>query len=142
VFKNNFGIFEDIYNPLLETLLNLFISLVLVKPFGINGVLIGTVLSNLVVVYYFKPLILYKKGFNKEKKEFFLDLFKWFLAVLVISGELYLFVNMVKPPEVYSWTGFVKNVIIYSLMILTVLGVNFWAVKDFREFIRWVRYED
>jgi len=142
VFKNNLAIYEDIYNPLFEAALNFFVSLALVKPFGINGVLIGTVLSNLVVVYYFKPLILYKKGFEKEKKEFFLDLFKWFFAVLVISGELYLFLSLIKPQEIYSWEGFIKNVIIYSLIILLVLGVNFGAIKDFQEFIKWVKYEN
>jgi len=142
VFKNNFGIFEDVYNPLFEAALNFSVSLALVKPFGINGVLIGTVLSNLVVVYYFKPLILYKKGFEKEKKEFFLDLFKWFFAVLVISGELYLLLSLIKPQEIYSWGDFITKLIIYSFIILAILSVNFWAIKDFREFIKWVKYEN
>ena len=47
-FKEAYGIFWDIYAPIIEALINLVVSIILALKFGIIGVVIGTVISNIV----------------------------------------------------------------------------------------------
>ncbi|MCG4650703.1 hypothetical protein L0P02_12080, partial [Bifidobacterium longum] len=53
VFKTAAGIYyEDRYVPLVESLVNLLVSLILVKIMGIGGVVIGTIASSIPLFFY------------------------------------------------------------------------------------------
>ena len=45
-FKEAYGIFWDVYAPIVESLVNLVVSIVLAMKFGIIGIIIGTIVSN------------------------------------------------------------------------------------------------
>ncbi|MGL6115567.1 MAG: lipopolysaccharide biosynthesis protein, partial [Cetobacterium sp.] len=65
-FKNSCGFFNDIYVPALESILNLVFSLILVKKIGLNGVIIGTIISNITIILLLKPILVFKKCFDKN----------------------------------------------------------------------------
>ncbi|ENG1659650.1 hypothetical protein ABM932_005296, partial [Escherichia coli] len=64
ILKNASGHFGDIYYPLLEGVLNITISIILAIIIGLPGIIIGTIVSNLIVIMLAKPLYLYSKLFN------------------------------------------------------------------------------
>lgn len=94
-FISALGLFWQMrYKALIESVVNLALSLFLVTQttLGINGVLIGTILSNLLVNYWWEPLIIFKNGFEQSvggalirQGEYYIALvgFLW-LDVLVI----------------------------------------------------------
>lgn len=58
VFTLSSGKFKEIkLFVILEIIINLSLSLILVKPLGISGVLIGTVISLLIADFMTKPLL-------------------------------------------------------------------------------------
>ena len=66
-YTNGCGLFtKDRFRPLIEAVLNLVISIVFVKIWGIVGVFIGTVISSVVTVFWREPLILYRDEFNES----------------------------------------------------------------------------
>lgn len=68
IFKNAAGIFyEDRYVPLMESLLNLFFSILLVNYFGLVGVCLGTIISSIVHWFYDFPKYVYGKIFEKRQ---------------------------------------------------------------------------
>lgn len=64
--KTTAGIFhEDRYAPIIQAIINLGISIVLVKALGIIGVFLGTLISVLLVPFWFTPFLVYKNVFKK-----------------------------------------------------------------------------
>ncbi len=84
-FITGFGLFQDTNAIIVEFGLNLILSIILGYYFGLNGVLMGTLISCSLVILLWKPYFLFKNGFNTNihlyAKKFTL-LFLIFLAVL------------------------------------------------------------
>ena len=57
--------------PIIESIINLLLSLILVNIFGINGCLMGTIISLIISEYLIKPKIIYKEIFNCNSKEYY-----------------------------------------------------------------------
>ncbi len=89
-YVNASGLFrKDKWRPLIEALLNLVGSIVLVKFIGIAGIFLGTIISNLCVVFWREPYLIAKYIFNK-KPVYFNMLFSIFITfTIVISVMLY-----------------------------------------------------
>jgi hypothetical protein len=103
VFINANGLFvKDRIRPAIQALINLVISIVLVKAIGISGVFIGTLVSVILTSWWRQPVLVYKYVFNDKK------IFKYF-AQFIIFGLLTLTI-----------TGLLKSLI--DLIPNTVLG--------------------
>ncbi|WP_416258724.1 lipopolysaccharide biosynthesis protein, partial [Clostridium perfringens] len=63
-FKDGFGIYWDVGAPIIESIVNLIFSIVLAKYIGIVGIFIGTIISNILIVEFWKPYVLFKEGFR------------------------------------------------------------------------------
>lgn len=85
-FKEAAGIFyEDRFVPLIESAVNIVISIILAKWIGLIGVFIGTFLSSLVLFLYSYPIFVYKKLFNKKYSDFIKVHLKYFLISIIIT---------------------------------------------------------
>jgi hypothetical protein len=79
-FKESGGIYQqDKFAPFFEVLINLISSITLVNIIGLPGVFLGTLISNLLVVFWIKPKMVYKYIFNKSLKEYFKMYFKYLI---------------------------------------------------------------
>ena len=98
-----YGLFQKgKWRPLFTVVLNLGLSILFIKimpdKYGVVAVLIGTMLSNLLVAWWFDALIVHKYAFNKSPKKYyftywvrmayvaaFCALLKWVCSWIVIS---------------------------------------------------------
>lgn len=70
-FKEAMGlIYQDRYKPIAEALINLVLSILLAKPFGIAGIFMGTFLSMVCLPLWVEPYVLMHYGFHKSTKTF------------------------------------------------------------------------
>ena len=84
IFKESMGLFwYDRHMGIVEAILNLVISLFLVKHLGIVGVFLGTFCSTVMTAMWAEPYILYKYRFHKSPVRFFLN-YGWNLIVMTI----------------------------------------------------------
>lgn len=128
-FKNAKGIFkEDVPYAILEMMLNLVFSIILVQFMGIKGVILGTVISNVCVLMWAKPKLVYKLVFNKSIKYFYL----LFSRNLVYLGGSILVFNLVVRRYVSFQTVDVITFLIKASIIVcsTVLIVTLFYFKD------------
>lgn len=66
--RNVMGLFQKMkYKPFVGIALNLFISIFLVRRIGIYGVLLGTILSELLSTFVMDPFVIYIWGFKNKK---------------------------------------------------------------------------
>lgn len=83
-FKEASGLFyQDRFKPLFEGLVNLVLSLVLVKFWGIIGVLVATIVTNLLITHIMEPYVLYKHGFAASPKKHYVINYLGILLFLI-----------------------------------------------------------
>lgn len=85
VFKEAAGIFyEDRFIPLIESLINIVVSVILVLIMGLPGVFIGTFLSSLVLWCYSYPKFVYKKLFKRTYWQYAKEIIVGFAAFTIV----------------------------------------------------------
>ena len=132
-----YGLFQDVYAPVVEAILNLGLSVVLGYYYGLAGIIGGVIISLLFIAYGWKPYFLYSRGFKLPFKGY----------VLYISKILFMIIGSYSISQcffMYVWQGVLcENIvewIIHSLCVLSIHGiislcVFFFLDKAFRSFI-------
>lgn len=86
-FKEAAGIYyEDRFVPIIESVVNIVMSIVLLHYFGLAGVFMGTICSNLVLHLYSYPKFVYTRLFKKNYSDYYHNFFKNFIIVTLIGG--------------------------------------------------------
>lgn len=86
-FKEAAGIFyEDRFVPIIESLVNIIMSIILLQFFGLAGVFMGTICSNLVLHLYSYPKFVYTKLFKKNYRSYYISFAKNMLLMTVIGA--------------------------------------------------------
>ena len=124
-----YGLFQDIWSPIAETILNVGLALILGSRFGLNGVLLAVLISQLVIVFTWKPIFLMLKGI-KEPYSFYIKLYiKCFLPCLLAFGATFGVSKIIQTdPSSGIW-----NFIAYSLAIGATSTLVYGSVLYFTE---------
>ena len=86
IFRDSWGLFyKDRYKPILEILTNIIGQYILGRIWGLNGILVGTSLSIILSSFWIEPLVLYKFGFKKSSKTYFLTYFRYFVKTILVT---------------------------------------------------------
>lgn len=86
-FKNAKGLYwQNKYMPIYEAAINLLVSVVLVKTIGVAGVLIGTITSTLLTCIWIEPHVLYKFGFEKSSKQYWIKFIAYLIVFFITIG--------------------------------------------------------
>lgn len=96
-----FGLYADTWAPLVQSTINLALSIVFVLKMGIFGVLVGTITSQILIVMIWRPIYLFSKGFSLNPIQYFLGLF-YHLAIFSLVFGLFTFIGLhtlVKPSD-------------------------------------------
>lgn len=117
IFKVAYGYMSDTHLPIMEGLLNLIFSLILVHFFGIKGVVIGTIISNICIVMAARPYYLYKKAFGKTTSEFVKHhILVWSLSLISIVTLYLVLINQLNVLDKFH-TGNLFDFIINCMML-------------------------
>ena len=88
IFRDAAGLFQQAkFRPLFATIINVTLSILLVKDYGIHGVLAATICSQCATYLWFDPLILCKYAFEISPKQYFSRNAQYF-CVLVVVGVI------------------------------------------------------
>lgn len=134
-YRNAMGLFQEAkYRPLIGMLINLIISVILVKVWGICGVLIGTIVADWTTLMWYDPLIIHKYGLknivpvNKFYKKNIL-----YVAITIIIGTInYIICNNILIN--YGWLSVIGHAIICAVSVPLIFIIIF-KKEDETEFI-------
>lgn len=88
IYKNVTGLFvRGKYRAVATAVLNLGISLVLVRVLGIAGVFLGSIISRLVTTWWYDTWLLYRIGFGKSPVKYYVS-YIWMLIMIGIMTLL------------------------------------------------------
>lgn len=89
VFRDTTGLFEQgKYRNLFSASLNVVVSILLVQFMGIEGVILGTIFSRVLISSWYDPYILYKHLFRKRPFLYYYRLISYILCVFSAAGLL------------------------------------------------------
>ncbi len=81
--KNAAGLYyEDRVVPFVFAIVNLVVSLFLVKKIGIAGVIIGTIIGSFSLADWYRPKVIYNRLFNKSLKVYLSKYIKYILLAI------------------------------------------------------------
>lgn len=108
-YRNTVGLFKQTKNVMFFTsAINLILSVILGKIYGVVGILLSTGISRIVTTVWYEPYVLFKVYFKLTKK----DLIKYYIKQLFYAGEFVLLLII---------TNFVISKISIESFILTEL---------------------
>lgn len=111
-FLNAYGLFKDVAAPIIETVINIGASILLGYFYGINGILIGVLISLFFIVLLWKPFFLFKSGFKTEIKFYF----KMYLKLALIACSVFISCEyLIKFIKIDPYSSII-NFIIYSFL--------------------------
>lgn len=123
-FRDAMGLYwHDRYKSLFEAGINIIASIVLGLKFGIIGIFFGTFISTVTTCFWVEPYILYKYGFKRSVKAYFISYLKYGIA-LVLVWRIVTFVCQLLPEGILF--------LILKLILSGVLSVALFTLIFFK----------
>lgn len=122
-FINAYGLFGDIWAPLAESALNICLSIILGKIWGLKGILAGVLISLFFVIFIWKQFYLYRKGFHDS----FIECIKLYILHIipaVISFPIIsLLYRTILSDSIIGFGSWICHACVYFGISIIVLGV-------------------
>lgn len=119
-FISGYGMFQDIWAPITEAILNLGLSILFGYFLGLNGILLGVLTSLILIVFLWKPYFLFTKGMKENIGKYIRIYSLNLLAFLIACSSLYAIMQFITYTPV-DYLGFT----LYTLGILFTFGLIF-----------------
>lgn len=136
-FLSAYGLFQDIWAPIAESFLNLSLSVLLGVLWGLPGILLGVLFSQIVIVNTWKPFFLFSKGFHENVREFiFKYTAKIILLLLTLGSTCYItrVLLTMNPEDFFEWA--LKAILTIFIYFFIGVSVFYLADSDFRKVMR------
>ena len=138
-FINAKGMFQDIWAPMVEAALNIGLSILFGHWWGLEGIILGVTTSLVLIIEIWKPVFLFKFGFNESPLPYFVRL-AGRLAVILAAAFVSTKICPLLPfhddagESFFKWAVFAveTTVVVSALMIPTFLAFS----KGMREFLK------
>jgi O-antigen/teichoic acid export membrane protein len=63
-FIQAYGLYDDIWSPVIQSVINLVFSIIFVIKYGVLGVFLGTMISQFIIVMLWRPFFMFTYGFK------------------------------------------------------------------------------
>lgn len=131
-FRDAEGLFrQDCYKAILEAVINLVVSLYLVKRIGLLGVFIGTAVSTFIACVWLEPYILFKNRLQGSIFRYYIRYFKYLLEVAFAGGLTYFACNRIGD----TFFAFIIKIILCCLIPNGVFWLIYKRTPEFKELL-------
>lgn len=143
-FLFGYGLFYDIWAPVVESLVFVAASVALGALYGLPGVLAGPLLSTFIIVYLWKPYFLFSKGFGIPYILYWVEVAKNILIFLIAaSASIFLFnkCDFIGSITDNGWMKWIGQSCIFTGIMVVVSGMCFYLMMPcFRTFVARLKY--
>lgn len=125
IFLWAYGLFQDIWAPIIEAVLNILLSIFLGYFLGLTGIFAGVLISQIVVVNSWKAIFLFKYGFKSNVLEYVFLYTKKICLVLVTSIFVYFIVETFLQWPVLTYFDWAYKAVIICGTFMLIGGIVF-----------------
>lgn len=122
---------QDQFVPIIQSIINLVISIIGAQKLGLLGVYIGTVASSILLPCWYRPIIIYKYIFKESSKSYFI---KYIIYLFVIFANCYLMnviTNILFGSSV-TWMSLIGRGFVCLIIPNIIIYILFRNTKDFK----------
>ena len=134
-FISAYGLFRDIWAPVVEAILNISLSVVLGYYYGIKGILLGVIISLLIIVKGWKPYFVFKNAFHIPYRSYVLMYVKHlfvFAASCFICNKCYNYILISNVKNYTDW--FINSVIVFCSFSIVLYAFMYAFIPGIRMF--------
>ena len=122
-FREATGTFYyDRWKPLIEGIFNVIFSIILVNIIGVVGVIVATILTNLLICHIIEPYVLYKNAFLSSPKKYYIKnygmIILFFISLILLNYLMIDFENVWKELFVNGIISVIIAIVASSLALL------------------------
>ena len=135
-FIFGYGLFKDIWAPIVEAVLNLSLSIILGYFYGIVGVLLGVLISLILIVVIWKPFFLFKYGM-KVHYLIYVKIYLRHLLLCLVAILISIYItSMIKilPDNFLNW--FIMSIINFVTITFTLYVLLYAFTIEMRNFTK------
>lgn len=132
-YRQTMGLFVyGKWRPFISAVINLVVSIVLGKLWGLTGVLAGTVIARLTTNAWFDPYIVHKKGFGRSPAGYFVQY--WLLmGLLLVSAGIGLLIA-----KIFVFGG-LFDILLHCVLCVVVLSALYTLIFHRTEEFRYLK---
>ncbi len=135
-FIFGYGLFYDTWASLTESVISIVVALVGGYFWGLQGVLLGSIVSMMINAWGWKPFFLYRKGFRIPLHLYWLNWFKYLLITIIAICTCTFFIKWsmsIQPSNSYLlWVTFASAIV--GLFIVTYFILMYSLTTGMRDF--------
>lgn len=126
-FINAYGLFQDIGSPIVESVLNITLSILFGRIWGVAGVLFGVFVSLFIVIFCWKQYMLYTKGFKESILNCVYMYAKHFIPAFLAYPVITYLYKWILPIEIDSLMMWSIHAVVYAMLATIILGLILFA---------------
>lgn len=129
-FRTTMGLFRyGKWRPVISGILNIILSVIMVKKLGITGVLLGTTITRILTNVIYDPYLIFKQGFKKSVLNYYLKYLGYLFLLIIIFLITWRFTNYTKQTSLLE---FIYLVIKVTVIPNVVMFIMFYKNKNFQ----------
>lgn len=141
LFRDSTGTFyNDRWKPLFEGLLNVVLSILFVNIFtgyfgeswGVVGVILATIITNLTICHIVEPYVLYKYAFKSSPRKHYIKNYIHILIFILALCGMHLCLQTMDN----QWLGLLINGAISLLFSLAIIVLLYFIDKNFKYYLK------
>lgn len=140
-FSYAYGLYGDIYAPIVEAVLNIGFSIIGGYYYGLNGILSGAVLSQIIIVVIWKPYYLFH---TKMTGYGFHYIILYVKHVCIFAIVIFIYLHLTKQINLdlsQSWMAFLMGVLIEMALFITLMTTFLLVFKTpFTQFLNRIKH--
>lgn len=134
-YINAYGLFGDIWAPIIEASINIGMSVLLGYFWGLHGILAGVLISLVLVIFLWKPYYLFRKGLKAKLYLYALLHAKHIvLAAFGVVVVLIIFNHISLNPAANFGSLIIYGVAVLGTFFIVLYGALYATVKGMRNF--------
>lgn len=131
-FLFGYGLFNDVWAPVAESVLFVLFAIVLGMYYGLPGVLLGPLVSYVFVIYGWKPYFLFSKGFKRPVRGFYYLVLTFLFPTLIAfyCASYISKVVMVSLTIPSGWFRWIVESAVFTISVSSMLFVMVYPISE------------
>lgn len=125
-----YGMFQDIWAPIVEAVLNISISILLGYFGGLNGVLTGVLTSQIMVIIIWKPYFLFSVQFKGKLKGYCMNYLKLMAIGMLTAYGTWNMLHFLPKNTLGNVTSFITYAIITIVVYAALLFIALYSLSS------------
>lgn len=134
-YISGYGLFQDIWAPAVKGIINIVGAICLGLFFGFKGVLMGSIISQVIIILIWKPFFLFRNGIREKVTHYFIPVTLRYVILLFDVIILSIFFDIILPREFSSYTEFILySLLVFCIVTIIIVGEFFCFSQGIRDF--------